>query len=152
MPPIALHMCSQLLCASSPNGFSHARLIALRMPHLHEPSSCGRHSFAHAHCASHCLAHARPIGFRMRRLLYRHVHNSQTCRTEGGPAAVMIGLMDSPTVRQHNHCPRRSICLKYEWPKQSSSSTRVSSVMSLKHYLASEWRKSVDNDVTWVLG
>ena len=149
MPPIALHMRSQLLCASSPNGFSHARLIALRMPHLHEPSSCGRHSFAHA----------QAIALHMRAPLvsacagyYTATSTIRKHTTEGRPAAVMIGLMDSPTVRQHNHCPRRSICLKYEWPKQSSSSTRVSSVMSLKHYLASEWRKSVDNDVTWVLG
>ena len=46
----------------------------LRMPHLHEPSPCARHCFAHAQaialhmrkpllctCAPHCFAHARPI-------------------------------------------------------------------------------------------
>ena len=69
-----MRMRYQLLCTCPHNCLVHVRPIALRMPHLHEPSPCARHCFAHAQaialhmrkpllctCAPHCFAHARPI-------------------------------------------------------------------------------------------
>ena len=92
--------------------------FALPMPHLHEPSPCARH----------CFAHAQAIALRMRAPLLcacaghytAHVHNSQRCHPQGSACPVK-----TPTYpHQLTTVTRVKPCQTHKWALVPASGSR----------------------------